>query len=89
MTEAVRIRVVGLVQGVGFRAATHHAARQIGVRGWVRNLSDGSVEAFAEGEAAAVTAFADWCRHGPAWARVDEFQSRPAEPEGHSEFAIR
>ena len=66
-----RLRITGCVQGVAFRASTVAAARQLGLRGWVANRADGSVEAVAEGDAAAVTALVRWCHHGPPAARVD------------------
>ncbi len=67
---ARRIVVHGRVQGVGFRYATVDAARDVGVSGWVRNRRDGSVEAFAQGEASSVDALIAFCRHGPPAARV-------------------
>lgn len=73
MAERVRVHLVvsGRVQGVSFRACTSDEARRLGVRGWVRNLPDGRVEAEAEGERAAVEALVAWCRHGPPAARVE------------------
>ncbi len=74
--EAVRarIRVTGMVQGVAFRASTVDEARRLGLRGFVRNLPDGSVEAEAEGERSAVEALVRWCRRGPRMARVDDVE---------------
>ncbi len=66
----VRIRVEGRVQGVGFRYATESRARELDVRGWVRNRSDGSVEIVAEAPPAAIDALVEWCRRGPRAARV-------------------
>lgn len=68
---ARRIKVRGRVQGVGFRHATVEVARALGVAGWVRNLPDGTVEAFVQGAPAEVERFVAWCRHGPPLARVD------------------
>jgi acylphosphatase len=72
MVENVRARAVitGRVQGVAYRIETQWAAERIGVRGWVRNRADGSVEAVFEGERAKVEAMLAWCRRGPALARV-------------------
>lgn len=61
----------GRVQGVGFRAFVEDEAARHGVEGWVRNRRDGTVEAVFEGEAAAVAAAVEACRHGPMSGRVD------------------
>lgn len=68
--KRVRLRISGEVQGVGFRYHTMAEAKRLGVTGWVRNVPDGTVEALAEGECAAVDAFAEWCWTGPRMARV-------------------
>lgn len=73
-----QIRVKGRVQGVGFRHALRREAERNGVRGWVRNRSDGSVEAVVQGEAPAVARVIDWARRGPPAARVAELVE--AEP---------
>jgi acylphosphatase len=70
--ERVHVRIRGRVQGVGFRFSALEAARGLGLRGWVRNCIDDSVEAVAEGERDAVERFVDWCRHGPRGARVSQ-----------------
>jgi acylphosphatase len=74
MANRARVHVVvsGLVQGVAFRASTVDEARRLGVRGWVRNLSDGRVEAEAEGDRAALDALVQFCRRGPPAAQVDD-----------------
>jgi acylphosphatase len=64
--------VRGRVQGVGYRDAAVQAAFTIGVHGWVRNRRDGTVEAFVQGDPAAVDRFVEWCRRGPPLARVSE-----------------
>jgi acylphosphatase len=66
-----RIKIHGRVQGVYYRASMAQQATQLGIVGWVRNCEDGSVEAVAEGNRAAIDALLCWCRHGPAGARVD------------------
>lgn len=86
----VRVVVRGRVQGVGFRYSTVRRARQLALRGWVRNCADGSVELVAEGVPDAVEALIDWCRHGPGTARVDQVDFRD-EPLGEvlAEFETR
>jgi acylphosphatase len=82
--------VSGYVQGVAFRYSTYHAARREGVFGWVRNLSDGRVEALFEGDADAVHRMVAWCRHGPPGADVQSLEIAWPEATGEfSEFSIR
>jgi acylphosphatase len=69
-----RLSISGRVQGVGFRHALRGEALARGVRGWVRNRRDGSVEALLQGEAVAVEAVIAWARRGPPAARVDRVE---------------
>lgn len=86
----VHLVVSGRVQGVFFRQSTADTARRLGLRGWVRNLPDGRVEAEAEGDRAAVEALVEWCRHGPPAARVDDLEVEWREARGGlGPFAIR
>ncbi|WP_298439320.1 acylphosphatase [uncultured Ferrimonas sp.] len=65
-------RVSGKVQGVWFRASTQQQAQSLGVTGYVRNLSDGSVEILAQGGDQAVEALIDWANSGPESATVND-----------------
>lgn len=76
--KAVRARIEGRVQGVYYRVSTRRAARALGLAGWVRNLPDGSVEAFFQGSAEAVERVLGWCREGPPGARVERVTVQPA-----------
>jgi acylphosphatase len=78
---ARRLVVRGRVQGVGYRHAAVQAAAEAGVTGWIRNRSDGTVEAFVQGSPVAVEAFAAWCRRGPPLARVTDVESEAAQPD--------
>ncbi len=86
----MRVLVEGRVQGVFFRVSTRTMAHRVGVTGWVRNLHDGSVEAFFQGPARAVEQAVDWCRQGPDGARVDRVTVRPDEPDPRwPDFSVR
>jgi acylphosphatase len=86
---ALRLIIIGRVQGVGFRAWTCRQARRRSLRGWVRNRSDGSVEALIIGDGAAVEAMIDACASGPALAEVRELRRDPAEDDGSAGFHER
>ncbi|MEO9320183.1 MAG: acylphosphatase [Nitrososphaera sp.] len=66
------VYVMGTVQGVYFRQNTKEVATRHGVRGWVRNLDDGRVEAVFEGDEASVNEVIEWCRVGPQKAKVED-----------------
>jgi DNA ligase D-like protein (predicted 3'-phosphoesterase) len=87
--KAVRARVQGKVQGVGFRDATAGRARELGALGWVRNEDDGSVLVHAEGAAAAVDDLVAFLGEGPPAAQVDAVEVSDAKVEGHEQFAVR
>jgi len=70
MIKAVHIVISGHVQGVGYRQGCRATARRLGLVGWVRNLPDGRVEAFAQGASDAVDLLLDWLWVGPSAARV-------------------
>lgn len=71
MKVRAHLLVSGRVQGVYFRQSTLLEAQNLGVKGWVRNLMDGRVEAVFEGEEHEVKMLVNYCRQGPAAARVD------------------
>ncbi|PIQ30201.1 MAG: acylphosphatase [Zetaproteobacteria bacterium CG_4_9_14_3_um_filter_49_83] len=88
--EAWHIFVSGRVQGVGFRYHTQQQAQKIGIRGWVRNLPDGRVEAMVGGNASAIARMKTWLESGPAFAHVDHMQAKPCSYEALAEgFFIR
>jgi len=66
--------ISGRVQGVFFRQSTQLQAQSSGVKGWVRNLPDGRVEAVFEGKESAVKKLVDYCSHGPPAARVENVE---------------
>lgn len=84
-----RLRVHGDVQGVFFRDSTREKADNEGVAGWAANCDDGSVEVVLEGRADAVEAVVDYCRLGPARARVTAVDVAEEPPEGLRGFETR
>jgi acylphosphatase len=77
-SERVGFHVSGRVQGVGFRWSTARQAELLGVRGSVRNRSDGSVEVSAEGSSDALRQLAEWLARGPRGARVERVEKTGA-----------
>ena len=80
-----RLRIHGRVQGVFYRAWTVEAARQLGLKGWVRNRRDGTVEALVRGPEARIEELVAQCRQGPAAASVERIEvedSGGEVPEG-------
>jgi acylphosphatase len=66
--------ISGRVQGVFFRSEARHEAKRLGVVGWVRNMSDGKVEAIFEGEEKSVKEILEFCKRGPPGASVTDVQ---------------
>jgi acylphosphatase len=85
---ARRVVVSGRVQGVGFRVFAHRAAAEAGVRGWVRNLPDGSVETVVEGEPEAVDRYLQRLRRGPLIGKVTRVAEEEAALQGFLNFEI-
>jgi acylphosphatase len=87
--RAVRMRIEGGVQGVGYRWWALEAARSLGLDGWVRNRQDGSVEILAIGELQAIEDMAAACAMGPRAARVTAVVQVAAEDDGSVGFEQR
>ena len=79
MDTVVKLRIRGLVQGVGYRWAMAQAAQRLGVTGWVRNRHDGTVEAMVAGPAESVDRLVAWAQHGPPSAVVEGIDTQPGE----------
>ncbi|MEM9144667.1 MAG: acylphosphatase [Pseudomonadota bacterium] len=87
---AVSARITGRVQGVGYRAWCARAAMAYGLRGWVRNCADGSVEALFAGPRGNVEAMLQACRQGPPHGHVSDLSMTDMPlPPGLTEFVIR
>lgn len=87
--RTARLRITGRVQGVGYRAWAIETAERFGLRGWVRNRADGSVEALITGEEDAVAAMIEACREGPYAARVGDIAINDAIDDGSQGFSAR
>jgi len=85
MKSSAHIVISGMVQGVGFRYFVHHHASQLGLTGWVRNLSNGDVEIMAEGNREFVESLIVYARRGPRSAVVSNTDVTWKEPSGQFE----
>lgn len=91
MQEKIGIHcfVSGKVQGVWFRAETQKMAQQLGLTGWVRNLSDGRVEVWAFGERALLVQLSHWLKQGPPLANVTDVKIEEIVWQLVERFAVR
>ena len=87
--KSVRARITGRVQGVGFRDFVERAAARIGVRGWVRNRRDGSVEALIAGDTSKVDELLTLCWQGPPKAKVDDVSVEDAPEPAEQRFETK
>jgi len=85
----VKFRVSGRVQGVFYRASTEETARVIGLTGWVRNLTNGDVEALACGSEYQLQQFRQWLKSGPPMALVDDVKETELNDQDYTDFNIR
>jgi protein-L-isoaspartate(D-aspartate) O-methyltransferase len=88
--KAVDVRVHGTVQGVFYRRSAQAEARRLGLAGWVKNLSDGSVALHLQGDPARVEQMLSWCRVGPPGSEVSRADVQESSPDvGLSGFEVR
>lgn len=88
--ERAHVYISGNVQGVFFRDSTRQKANELDLNGWVKNTSDGRVEALFEGPSDAVQEMLDWCKEGPAQADVEDVDAEHEEPmEDLKGFEVR
>jgi acylphosphatase len=85
---ARRVTVAGRVQGVGFRFFAERSARELGVKGWVRNLPDGNVESVAEGDEESIARYLARLREGPRMGQVERVQIEEVSWSGFPSFEI-
>lgn len=89
MTKVLHAQITGRVQGVGYRAWTVHAAARLGLKGWVRNRRDGSVEAVFKGGEDQVVRMLDECWRGPRGAKVDNVVATAIADEDWKDFSVK
>jgi len=84
------VLISGFVIDVSFRFYTRQKANSLGLKGWVRNLETGEVEAIFEGSEDKVREMLDWCKKGPSFARVDDVKVEISDHKGEfDDFEIR
>ncbi|MEO5625722.1 MAG: acylphosphatase [Dokdonella sp.] len=86
---SARFHISGMVQGVFFRASTERRARELGLTGLARNLSDGRVEVVASGTPQALANLQAWLQQGPPAARVDEVERTELPAQDHVDFTTQ
>ena len=86
--KSVYLKIVGRVQGVYFRQSTREKAKELGIAGTVRNMEDGSVEVYAEGEAEQMRLFITWCNVGPLAAAVTKVEIHDSPLKNFDGFKI-
>jgi len=86
--KAVHVLIAGRVQGVGYRAWLQQRAQMLGVYGWVRNLADGRVEAWLEGDAVQVTQLLAETHRGPALAVPQKIEHWHVAGRAYGDFSV-
>ena len=86
---SLRFRIEGFVQAVGYRNFAIDEARRLGLDGWIRNRSDGTVEVLASGDTKKIEAFAAACMRGPPGSRVANIEMHKADPPEEKGFRRR
>ncbi len=90
MSDTARLYYIrGRVQGVGYRNFAQHSGATLGLKGWTRNLDDGRVEVFAQGQADQLTEFEGLLWKGPRWAEVRGVDAVATTLQKLREFSIR
>jgi len=83
------VRIYGIVQGVGFRYFTFKKANLLGIKGFVKNLPDGSVFVDCEGDEENLKFFLEYLKEGPSFSRVDKIELKEETPKGYPSFVIK
>ncbi len=80
--KRLHLKIYGLVQGVYFRSSAQDKARELSLSGWAKNMPDGTVETVVEGGEEQLREYLEWCKIGPAAARVNKVEESWEEPSG-------
>lgn len=86
--KSLAIKVLGRVQGVGFRYSTQQKAKELNITGIVKNMMDGSVYIEASGAINNLDKFTNWCYKGPRWAFVDSVEITEIDLKEYKGFSI-
>jgi acylphosphatase len=89
MKQAFAVTLIGRVQNVGFRFATVEKAQEIGIKGFVKNKTDGTVYIEAEGEANDLNRFLEWCKEGPPAAKVENAETQEIPIQEFTGFNVK
>ena len=89
MEKSIKIQIYGKVQGVWYRASTQRKAEELGLKGFVQNMPDGSVYVEASGNEKQLKALEDWCKEGPPFAKVTSIAVEDIEIQLFPNFEIR
>ncbi len=88
MKKSVRLYITGTVQGVFFRAFIKENAERNNVKGFVRNLEDGRVEIFIEGDVDDVNKMIELCKNGPKHSKIEKVEEKSERFQGFKEFKV-
>jgi len=88
MKKSVRLYINGIVQGVFFRGFIKENAEKLDVKGFVRNLDDGRVEVFAEGDSDAVNKLIELCKKGPPHSQIKKVEEKEEKFQDFKEFKL-
>jgi len=88
MKKSVRLYITGAVQGVFFRLFVKQNAERLDVRGFIRNLEDGRIEAFLEGDFDKVNAMIELCKKGPKHSQIRNVEIKPEKFQDFRNFKV-
>jgi len=89
MIKSIKINIYGKVQGVGFRYSAVQKANEMGICGFVKNRTDGSVYIEADGETEILELFILWLKKAPSWSRVDEVKVVDIPFNNYKSFVVK